>query len=68
MGPRVCPHEQCECSEKGQSVKPSRWAGKMFTIFELDLTKGQVKSGKREVMIKSVTAYRLGGKLVLQHS
>jgi len=58
MGPILCLHEQCKCSENGQSVKPFCWADKTLTVFGLNLTKGQVKSAKREVRVRSVAAQR----------
>lgn len=62
MGPILCLQEQCKCSEKGQSVKPLCWADKRLTVLGLNLTKGQVKSGKREVRGKSISAPCCGGE------
>lgn len=41
---------------------------KMLIVYMLDLTKSQVKPGKREMGVKSINAHCFEGELIMQHS
>lgn len=65
MGPIFSLYKQSKCSEKCQSVKPLCQANKILTGLGLNLTKGHVKPGKRELRAKSVTAHCFRGESTL---